>query len=118
HCLTPRDLIGCAISPLRITKVPSRVIPVTTASRGWTVRVYQNRVIYKPNLVVLIIVSNDVDPGLRNRFIGAGPNRPCGDGGVACPVDCFPSSRPAVNESSSGDPEMPEATIGSTFLAT
>src|SRR5207248_3394139 len=105
-----KDFAGCAISPSLMTKVPSRVMPVTTASRGCTVRVYQNRVMYKPSFVDLIMASSDVVPGRKNKFIGAGPNRPWGEGGVACPVDCFPSSRPAVNESNTGVTATPDDT--------
>src|SRR5437867_8419050 len=91
-------------------------MPVTTASRGWTVRVYQNRVMYKPSFVDLIMASSDVAPGRKNRFIGAGPKRPCGDGGVACPVESLPDSLPAVNESYTGPLTIPDSTIGCTFF--
>ena len=59
-------------------------------------RVYQNRVMYKPSFVERIMASRDVVPVRRNRFIGMGPKRPCGDGAVAWPVDRFPASLPAV----------------------
>ena len=76
--LKRKFVTGRLILPFSIRNIPSRVSPVWTSKRGFSGRIYQNRVMRTPRVTDLIRSSIVASPPLITKFDMAGfDGTPC-----------------------------------------